>query len=694
MFDQYTACPCGSGKKFKWCCQAIYPGIQQAMEQMEAGQQDSALRVIDDVIKAHPNNPEAWGQKARMLFAQGKPDEAEELLEKAFAINPKYPNGLLLRASMRYQEGEVQGALLLARRAADAFDPEAKETYTTVHLMIFDIEIRHNRPIAARAALEQVIASSSTDNDYRNTMKNVFGDDSSFPLAARKKYELLKAAPSRRAAWDGVLKNVPPRLSALVAAYDQLTQQAADDANAWYNLGLARAWLGDNKGAIGALDTFIEKTTDEQAAADAGTLCEVLRTGIGMEEESDYYQKVITYQIRDPQPINALLQEWVQSHRLIPLPNEQEGMITALILELTTAGLVTVGAPAAQSGRMAGYLVIAGGLIRIHCPVAEIFPRLKEEFRTKLGLGLTDLRVSSIPVNFSDVLAEAQWFPVGPFNEEQAQQKAIEHAGRFFEDTWIHRPLKSLSNIAPIDAVGSSKLRRKVRGLVEFFKQCVSSGLLREYDFSRVLRKLGIGEVEATTSVQAAATADLSAMGAAELAALKPESLSDEQLEQAYQTAYRLDAKEIAAHFAAALVARPVQPGKTDRYPFFSFLVSKALADGKSDAALEHINQGEHLDAESNEGKRREDYETRRAAVHVGRGDAAEAEIVFDRLIQRLPRNFKIRGAAAESMLRLKQPKKALKFAEEGLKEARLANDRDAEGYLNDLAAAARRQGA
>ena len=42
----------------------------------------------------------------------------------------------------------------------------------------------------------------------------------------------------------------------------------------------------------------------------------------------------------------------------------------------------------------------------------------------------------------------------------------------------------------------------------------------------------------------------------------------------------------------------------------------------------------------------------------------------------------------------LKQPKKALRFAEEGLKEARLANDRDAEGYLNDLAGAARKQGA
>jgi tetratricopeptide (TPR) repeat protein len=408
-----------------------------------------------------------------------------------------------------------------------------------------------------------------------------------------------------------------------------------------------------------------------------------------MDEECDYVEQVLTYQLRDPQPVNAMLQEWVQARRLHPLPNDQEGVLTALLLELTTSGLVTVGSPAADAGRLAGYLVIAGPNLRLQCPVAEVFPRVKDEVRTKLGLGLTDLRTARIPPNFPDVIAEALLFPVGNVPQEQAAQRAIDHAGRFFEDTWIHRPRKALSNIAPVDAVGSPKLRRKVRGIIEFLRQCAAGGMLAGYDFGRVLRKLGVGDVTA-----APAQADIPSMGPAELAALKPEALSDEHLEQAYQTAYRLDAKEIAAHFAGALVARPVQPGKADRYPYFSFLVSRALAEGNSDAALDHINEGLRIDCESNEGKRREDYETRRAAVHVGRGEANEAEEVFDRLIQRLPRNFKVRGAAAESMLRLKQPKKALRFAEEGLKEARLANDRDAEGYLSDLAGAARKQGA
>ena len=98
MLDPYASCPCGSGKKFKWCCQAIYPAIQHALEQYASGQHEAALRGIEQVTKDHPGNPEAWGQQARMLYANGKRDEAEATLEKAFALNSNYPFGLLLRA--------------------------------------------------------------------------------------------------------------------------------------------------------------------------------------------------------------------------------------------------------------------------------------------------------------------------------------------------------------------------------------------------------------------------------------------------------------------------------------------------------------------------------------------------------------------------------------------------------------------
>jgi hypothetical protein len=181
-------------------------------------------------------------------------------------------------------------------------------------------------------------------------------------------------------------------------------------------------------------------------------------------------------------------------------------------------------------------------------------------------------------------------------------------------------------------------------------------------------------------------------MGTAELAGLKVEGLTLEQLEQAYQAAQKLDAEELAAHFARALVARPPQPERADRFPWYSYLTQRALKEGKTDEALDLVNEGEKADCEHNEGRRRNDYELRRGQVHVKRREADAAEDVFRRLIEREPSNLRYRGAAAEAMLSLQQGARALRFAEEGLAAARQANDRDSEQYLMELAKAARKQ--
>jgi tetratricopeptide (TPR) repeat protein len=188
------------------------------------------------------------------------------------------------------------------------------------------------------------------------------------------------------------------------------------------------------------------------------------------------------------------------------------------------------------------------------------------------------------------------------------------------------------------------------------------------------------------------ATLDIASMGTAELASLNATELADEQLEHAYQAAVKLDAGELAVHFAKSLIGRPPRPEQTDRFPWYSYLTQQALKTGDTAAALDYVNEGEKADCEHNEGRRRNDYELRRGQVHVKRGEAEEAADVFQRLIERVPANFRYRGSAAEAMLALKQGARALRFAEEGVTAARQANDRDSEQYLLELAAAAKKQ--
>ncbi len=704
MLDAYSPCPCGSGKKFKWCCQPIYARINHAWEQDANGQHEAALRILDEVIREHPGNPEAWGQKARLLYNRGRLEEAEETLGKAFAINPNYPYGLLLQAIFRFHEGEPAGALLLARRAAEVYDPEAHTHLAEAYLIIFESELKQNRPVAARAALRLATHYLPGDEETRQTFDNAFGPESRLPEAARREYSFLAPPPgttgAARAAWDRALASVAsPRLGDLVRLFEPLTKQAPEVPAAWFNLALSHAWLGDNRGALEALDRYLDLETDEGRAVTAATLAEVLRCGAGLEEECDYAEHRFSLQVRNPEPLGALLQEWGQAGRLLPLSTQQEGVFFALVLELTTAALITVGGPASDAARLGGYLAIVGPMVEFTSPRKEAFDRIRDEFRQRLALALGELQERRGPIQWQDVVAEALLFPLR--KRDDNAERVLAHVQKYYEETWLHQPRRSLAGNAPVDAAAHPKLRKKLAGVVQFIQDCAHGGMIAGYDFDRLRRKLGLAGPEGAARQAAptpdaagapAASLDIPAMGTAELAGLNAEGLSFEQLEQAYQAAQKLDAEELAAHFARALVSRPPQPERLDRFPWYSYLTQRALKEGNADAALELVNEGEKADCEHNEGRRRNDYELRRGQVHARRGEVEAAEDVFRRLIERVPSNLRFRGAAAEAMLSLKQGARALRFAEEGLAAARTANDRDSEQYLQELAAAARKQ--
>jgi tetratricopeptide (TPR) repeat protein len=696
MLDPYSSCPCGSGKRFKWCCQPIHAEIDRAFRQDEQGQHDAALKIMEQVVAQNAANPEAFGRQAQLLYQNDQVEAAENALQKAFDINANYPFGQLLRGMFRYHEGEIAGALLLFRRAAEVYAPDAHEPLGQVYTMVGDCELKLNRPVAARAALQLALHYHPGEEDLRKNFDGVFGSQSQLPPSARREYTFLSPAATvggqRRAAWDRALAGAStPRFADAVRAFEQLTGEDATDAAAWYNLGLARAWLGDNRPALEALDRYVDLEPDEARAAAAWTLGEVLRLGHGMEELADHREYSVTYQVRDPNPLFNLMQEWERDRRLIGVQaSQEEGIVSALVLEKLP---VLAAGPSAPPSRLAAYLLVMGPILRLRHPQKESLDRVCAEVQQRAAAGLSEGLENVIHATFSDVVLEALVFPVGITDKSLAEERIREYAARFFEETWIHRPLRALSQVPPVDAAGHRTLRKKLVGLIQFLQECAAGGVIQGYDFDRLRRRLGLlGAAPDAAGASGGAVADLSAMSAAELAALLLAELSDDQLEQAYQSAVRVDAQELAGRFAGELVRRPPQPGRPDRAPWYFLLVQQALGRGDTNEALRLLDDAERVDSEHNEGRRRSDCDLRRAQVLLKRGEADRAYEVYERLLEREPGNLRSRGSAVEAMLSARQGARALRVAEEGLSRARQQNDRDSEQYFLELVAAAKRQ--
>lgn len=687
--DPYASCPCGSGKKFKWCCQPIHIDISKAFDQDAKGQHDAALKAMDAIAAAHPGNPEVWGRRAQLLFQLDKPDEAEKSLAKAFELNPNYPFGFLLQGNFRKFEGEIAGALALFRKAANLYDPEAKGVLGQLQAMIADCELKLNRPVAARAAIQLAVRLVPSIEEYRQALEQIFGDDSALPLSARKEYAYrglpAQAPPARKAAWDRALSAAATgKLADATAGFAQLVKEDEADACAWFNLGLSRAWEGNHPAALEALERAVHLENDDSLAAEAGALTEVLRCGQGMEDHSDYVSHFAVLGLKDPQSFVNILGELEKERRLFGVQvRKEEGILSGMVLEKVQA--LTPELAASSSPRLAANLVMAGPMIRLWNLDKSALEKVVQEIRDRAGAAVGVAEQGRGPAHFTDITSEWLVIPAAA-TEEESRRKLEEGCARFLEETWLHRPLVSLNRIAPIDAAGHADLRKRLLGVVKFLQECGALAGI-PYDFDRLRKKLGLIAGQAAGAAET--PLDVGALGAAELAALSLESLSDPQAELAYQTAMKLDARELAGKFARDLVARP--GSRPDRYPWYAHLVQLALAEGKPDAALELLAAGEQADAQHNEGKRQSDFELRRGQVLAKKGDIDQAQAVFERLIERVPAEARLRGSAAEAMLSAKQPARALRFAQDGLALARKQNNRDSEEHFKELVAAAQR---
>src|SRR5262249_9423725 len=129
----------------------------------------------------------------------------------------------------------------------------------------------------------------------------------------------------RRSAWDqAVARGTTGKLTDAARSFWELTEADPQNYAAWYNLGLARAWLGDNRGAIDAFDRYIGLEPDATRAAETWALGQVLRQAMGLEDIADVVEHSIVFRITEPQRVGPVLQDWQSQRRMEVIEARQD----------------------------------------------------------------------------------------------------------------------------------------------------------------------------------------------------------------------------------------------------------------------------------------------------------------------------------------------------------------------------------
>jgi len=144
-------CPCGSGKKYKQCCQShaavpmagarstgmnVSDAIQAALGCYQAGQLAQAEALCQQILKASPKHPDGLHLSGMIASLMGRNEAAVDLIGKAISIKPSCAMYYNL-GSMLHDLGQLEAAVENYRKAL-ALKPDFTEAYCNLGLVLKD----------------------------------------------------------------------------------------------------------------------------------------------------------------------------------------------------------------------------------------------------------------------------------------------------------------------------------------------------------------------------------------------------------------------------------------------------------------------------------------------------------------------------------------------------------------------------
>ena len=85
--DPYAMCPCGSGKKLKFCCSDLVGEIEKIHRMIEGEQPRAALRHVEQTLATHPGRASLLDLKATLEMSLGDLDAARQTVTQFVAEN-------------------------------------------------------------------------------------------------------------------------------------------------------------------------------------------------------------------------------------------------------------------------------------------------------------------------------------------------------------------------------------------------------------------------------------------------------------------------------------------------------------------------------------------------------------------------------------------------------------------------------
>jgi len=598
--DPYAFCPCGSGKKLKFCCRDLATEFEHMERMIEGEQYRACLEHAEKLEKKYSDRVGLMVIKGRLHLYMKDHDEAKRLFDAVLEKEPQNTTALAHRSTLNLLLRKVPEAIIDIQLALDAGrDPMPGDVFDSLE-MLSKILTTAKMPLAARAHLQLTLASDPEDSEVGAFLESI-DRSPEVPL-------MLKDDPNLMPCPEGFVDEEHfeealwmARVGRWLAAekwFTRLAEMAADVPAVWFNLALIRGWLAQDSGALEALRNY--SVLDDVPLEDAVEAEAIAQMMEPVAEEEQVPAVRIVYTTGDSQKVLELLlshkQVWKSPieatresaegepppmgvFRLLDRPQLQSA--ENLSLDSVPHVLGQVSLYGKQTDREARAEVTGIG--------DQSFEAAKSQFEEIAGSALGEASEQEVLHPFAAMRGnlDPRWqLPEGT-THEQARELVAEYGIDAHLNRWPQTAKHLLENKTPTEAAGDARLR--IRVLAQILMSEVSmSEQSGKFDFNTLRENLGLPALGPIDP----ATVDLMALPVCRWHRLEIDKLDDDDIISLLGAAVRVRAARALRLLALEVIDRPSLDKKIEKAYLYGEL---SRLEANPVRAMEYLDQGREM---------------------------------------------------------------------------------------------------
>ncbi|MBI1347554.1 hypothetical protein GC163_14840 [bacterium] len=610
--DVYAPCPCGSGKKLKFCCQNLAEDMDRISRLIENNQPRQALQQLEVLEKKSPGHHWVVTTRALVLLEIGDTLAARDLLKQFLEQHPENEFATVLYATSVFQtEGLDASRAAIAR----AFQKGARKHPSMVSGLAAAMATVFRARGLLLAAREHLALSLrfAPENQRQEIFVRLldFDNDATLPYLLRSAHPLPAVVGD-----DAVTAEVRKahkyatvgcwRTSA--ETFEKLAEQLPQSPEVWHAIGLCHAWDGSDAVASKALHKAAELYADLPIAVECEAIAQILdwsaatERAIRMEMAGEISSVGRLLTALDAAPRLQRVELPPQDPNGPPLPTAVYQVLNLTAEEFPAADQLSID----NVPRSFAEVVVFDADPQVNDP-AEIdvtgFDDSQFDEACRLVREASGELVSwkdkeptgeFVPRDIAN-LTMNWWFPT---KTPVARRRQLEHQRwhNAVHQIWMNAPLPTLNGQSPASAATQPEQRvRLLAAIYVLDAVCLRSGY--ELNLGEVLQSLN---VEGLPPAEVTPETHLNALSPLQWLRLPLASLTDEQLTAVVNRAQLIHHDRFLYEALKAVVQRPACLSELDVMRIYQTLADLCRVHERREEAFHWFAEGRQYGSQNN----------------------------------------------------------------------------------------------